>query len=76
MKKKMLTAGRALKKSEQKTILGGEQVPGGDCSQYPNYPNFSPGGYTSTSCTSDKHCPPNPTGGPVMCDFGCCLYAY
>jgi len=76
MKQRILLAGTALSKAEQKTISGGGPG-GGGCSSYPTYPNLSPGGYTNTACNSTADCPPNPIpGAPYMCDFGCCLYAY
>ncbi|MFD2566431.1 hypothetical protein [Pseudotenacibaculum haliotis] len=77
MKKSILSIGKALNKTQQKSILGGDPIPNGNCGSYPTYPNLSPGGYTNTACSTTADCPPNPLpGAPYMCDFGCCLYAY
>ncbi|MFY0629888.1 MAG: hypothetical protein JXR05_05865 [Flavobacteriaceae bacterium] len=78
MKKSILYIGKALSKSEQKTVNGGGPIPPGNCSGFPSYPNIATGsGHSNTTCSSIADCPPNPIpGAPYMCDFGCCLYAY
>jgi hypothetical protein len=78
MKKSILQVGSALSKAQQKSVFGGDPIPPGNCSGFPEYPNLSPGGYTSDTCTTAAQCPPNPVFPelPAFCDFGCCLYMY
>jgi len=75
MKKSVLQIGLALNKAQQKHVFGGEQGPGGGCAAYPTYPSTSPGGHTNQTCSTAADCLPNIHGGPISCDFGCCLYA-
>lgn len=72
MIKVILSLGRALNKTEQKTINGGNGPFRSGC---PSDPHGC--GYTGQSCNSNGDCEPNPIpGAPTSCDFGCCLNAY